>query len=73
MWQSVEKGGAYLSVGGNRRLALLLIVFRVRVFPSADGSFVDLDARVTVLHHQSSVSGCFLAVFGDFGFHHRLN
>lgn len=71
--ESGGRGNTNWSVGGNGRFALLLIVLGVWILASADGGFVDLDARVAVSHHQASVCGGFFAVFGDFGFHDRLD
>lgn len=52
---------------------LLLVVLCVWVFSFPDGCFVDFDARVAVLHQESSIRAGGLAVVGNFGFHTLLD
>ena len=63
----------HLPITRERLLALLLIVFGVRVLAPPNGSLVNLNPRVSILHHHPPLGCGFLAIFRKLSFHYRLH
>lgn len=63
----------YLSITGQLLLSLLLVVFRVRIFSSADRGLVHFHSGMPVLHHHAPVCRCFSTILGELGFADALD
>ena len=66
------KGLLYLSITGKLLLALLVKVFRVRVFAPSNRSFINGHSRVAVLTHHSSLGRGFFPILCQLRLQDRL-